>query len=510
MRTELSPSQRVAFDTAMAALETTSTAVVHCADGLGRTTVLRALHESLGGVFLGGKELLEASRDAHPLATDETVHALIARALASSDVVVFDDLHLLANATTFWQVYPRGGFLLDAIVALTATAEETGKTLVFGADGRTATTLLARMDRAVIPDLTVDDFRHVIAAWAGAERAASLDVTKIHRFAPKLNARQLRRTSETLAHRTDELSTEAFLAHIAEHHLASNVRMGEVQDVDLSDLRGMEDVLEALEASVVFPLENAELAAEFRLRPKRGVLLAGPPGTGKTTIGRALARRLRGKFFLLDGTVISGSRDFYERVKRLFDLAKRNAPAIIFIDDSDVIFEANNETGLYRFLLTMLDGIESETAGQICVMLTAMDVGNLPPALVRSGRIELWLETRLPDSTARAQILADRCAELPASVGSVDIDRIAAATEGMSGADLKRMVDDGKLLYAFDLARARPLDTITDYILAALETVRANKHQYATAEARARGLRPARPPQFMVAQAMVEEHSRAR
>ena len=502
--TELCPSQRVAFDSAMAALETTTAAVVHCAEGLGRTTVLRALHASLGGAFLGGRELLEASRDSHPLATEETFHALISRALAAADVVIVDDLHLLANATTFHQFHPRGALLLDAVVALTSMAEEAGKTLVFGADGRTATTLLARIDRTVIADLTVDDFRYLCIAWLGAERAASLDVTKIHRFAPKLNARQLRRTCESLAHQDADVTTEAFLEHVAVHHLASNVRMGEVQDVDLSDLRGMEDVLEALEASVVFPLENAELAAEFRLRPKRGVLLAGPPGTGKTTIGRALARRLRGKFFLLDGTVISGSRDFYERVKRLFELAKRNAPAIIFIDDSDVIFEANNETGLYRFLLTMLDGIESETAGRICVMLTAMDVGNLPPALVRSGRIELWLETRLPDLTARALILADRCAELPQSVGAVDIDRIAASTEGMSGADLKRMVDDGKLLYAYDIARARSLTSITDYILAALETVRANKHQYAAAEARARSQRPVRPPQFMVGHAMAD------
>src|SRR5687768_268417 len=504
MSTELCPSQRIAFDAAMAALETATAAVVHCGDGLGRTTVLRAIHQSLGGVFLGARELLEASRDSHPLAPDETLHALISRALATADVVIFDDLQLLASATTFHQFYPRGAFLLDAVVALASAADEAGKTIVFGSDGRTATTLLARMDRAAISDFTVEDFRHVCVAWLGANRADSLDVAKIHRFAPKLNARQLRRTCESLAHRDADLTTEAFLEHVATHHLASNVRMGEVQDVDLSDLRGMEDVLEALEASVVFPLENAELAAEFRLRPKRGVLLAGPPGTGKTTIGRALARRLRGKFFLLDGTVISGSRDFYERVKRLFELAKRNAPAIIFIDDSDVIFEANNETGLYRFLLTMLDGIESETAGQICVMLTAMDVGNLPPALVRSGRIELWLETRLPDATARALILADRCAELPQSVGAVDIDRIAAATEGMSGADLKRMVEDGKLLYAFDLARARSVASITDYILAALETVRANKHQYATAEARARGLRPVRPPQFMVGHAMAD------
>ena len=139
-------------------------------------------------------------------------------------------------------------------------------------------------------------------------------------------------------------------------------------------------MLEALEAHVIMPLENAEVSQELGLKPKRGVLLAGPPGTGKTTIGRALARRLKSKFFLLDGTVISGTPDFFPRVQRIFEAAKQNAPCIIFIDDSDVIFESGNDTGLYRYLLTMLDGLESASAGRICLMMTAMDVGNLPPA----------------------------------------------------------------------------------------------------------------------------------
>src|SRR6185436_6754904 len=120
--------------------------------------------------------------------------------------------------------------------------------------------------------------------------------------------------------------------------------------------------------------ENDELASALGLKPKRGVLLAGPPGTGKTTIGRALAHRLKSKFFLIDGTSISGTPDFYRRIHHVFQTAKENAPGIIFIDDSDVIFEGGQETGLYRYLLTMLDGLESASAGRICLMMTAMDV----------------------------------------------------------------------------------------------------------------------------------------
>jgi SpoVK/Ycf46/Vps4 family AAA+-type ATPase len=266
--------------------------------------------------------------------------------------------------------------------------------------------------------------------------------------------------------------------------------------VDLKDLKGLDDVLEALEANVVLPLENSELAEELNLKPKRGVLLAGPPGTGKTTIGRALAHRLKSKFFLIDGTIVSGTHDFYHRINRVFEAAKQNAPGIIFIDDSDVIFETGQETGLYRYLLTMLDGLESTSAGRVCLMMTAMDVGNLPPALVRSGRIELWLETRLPDEHARTAILTDRCTELPAAITPVNVEQLAAASDGLSGADLKRVIEDGKLLFAFARSRGAPTEPPTTYFLRAIDTVRRNKEQYAVAEARARTRHPVRPPYF--------------
>jgi ATP-dependent 26S proteasome regulatory subunit len=147
----------------------------------------------------------------------------------------------------------------------------------------------------------------------------------------------------------------------------------------------------------------------------------------------------------------------------------------------------------------MLDGLESESAGRVCVMMTAMDVSNLPPALTRSGRIELWLETRLPDSLARAAVLQQHLAQLPATFETVDVERLVAATEGFTGADLKRLVEDGKNLYAYDRATEQPLRPATDYFLSAVATVQANKQRYAQAEAQAQQRRRIdRPPYFSV------------
>ncbi|HJU75362.1 MAG TPA: ATP-binding protein, partial [Gemmatimonadaceae bacterium] len=423
------------------------------------------------------------------------VYRVLADALEKNDVVIVDDFQLIAIVSCCSHAYPRLNLMAAALVPLAAMAEDVGKTLVFATEHVPIAGLYQRFPTAHIAEFTVDDFNALCAHYLGAARAHTLDMRRIHRFAPKLNARQLRKSCEAL--REDaKLDTERFVDYLREHHMASNVDLGEVQAVNLQDLKGLDDVLDALEANVILPLENSQVADELQLKPKRGVLLAGPPGTGKTTIGRALAHRLKSKFFLIDGTVISGTPEFYPRIHRIFEAAKQNAPGIIFIDDSDVIFESGHDTGLYRFLLTMLDGLESASAGRICLMMTAMDVANLPPALVRSGRIELWLETRLPDPTARAAILVDLCAGLPKAIGQVDIDALATASEGLSGADLKRVVEDGKLLFAYERVKKSGTRPPTEFFVRAVETVRRNKEHYAAAEARARMRHPVRPPYF--------------
>ena len=177
-------------------------------------------------------------------------------------------------------------------------------------------------------------------------------------------------------------------------------------------------------------------------------------------------------------------------------MAKANAPSVLFIDDSDAIFESGEELGLYRYLLTMLDGLESAGAGRVCVMMTAMEVGHLPPALLRSGRVELWLEMRLPDEAARAAILSNHLGSLPKALGGVDFSRLASVTNGFTGADLKRLAEDGKLLLAGDKARQQPLRPPTDYFLEAVATVSTNKRRYAEAETRAPPAAPGRAPHF--------------
>jgi predicted AAA+ superfamily ATPase len=356
------------------------------------------------------------SLQAHSAAAiEEAFVKMFERSMAEHELIVVDDLHLLMNTVESCN-YPRAELFDAALTAILDQAASLQKKLVFAVKDRVPAPVQQRAYTFEIEEFTPADFECICRVHLGTEGASRLNFHEIHRFAPKLNGHQLRKACMWLQ-TVSELNTEKFIDYLQSQHMVSNVDLDEVQPVDWKDLRGVDDVIRALEAKIALPFENDALATALGLRPKRGVLLAGPPGTGKTTIGRALAHRLKSKFFLIDGTVIAGSDFFYRKVFDVFEEAKRNAPSVVFIDDADVIFEDKDERGFYRYLLTMLDGLESASAERVCVMMTAMDVNSLPPAMVRSGRIELWLETKLPDEAARASILRDKLAKLPSPIG---------------------------------------------------------------------------------------------
>jgi len=312
---KLCPAQKTAFDYLSAGLQVGSILRLWGGVGRGKTTVLTELHKQVGGAFLNMKDFVEASTGKHPLALEETLYQLIVDTLKAHPLVIVDDIHLLDLFSAGCHFYPRSGYFNSIMMGLCTYALDAKKKLIFGTRSDFAEAAAQRSYSFGIERFKVEDYAALVETFQSDVK--QLDFQKIFRFAPKLNAHQLKAACQWLVN-YKELTTDLFIEYLRSQRLASNVDLGEVQAVDLKDLKGVDEVLRNLEINIVLPLQNDELANRFRLRSKRGVLLYGPPGTGKTTVGRALAHRLKGKFFLIDGTFLAVTQGFYDRSNRVF------------------------------------------------------------------------------------------------------------------------------------------------------------------------------------------------
>lgn len=310
----LTPAQQEAAEGLSTAMTRGNLLVLQGDIGLGKTTVLKHVQANAGGVLLGMLEFMQTLEAREPFAVEEAWLRLMEVSLANYDIVFLDDMHLISKVVEGYS-YPRQS-LLD--VAITAVLELAGssKKLVFAVEEDISESISRRAETCKIGDCEPQDYQSICSAYLGIT-ADSLDYERIHRFAPGLTAHQLKTACACMRGATN-FDTDGFIEYLVSHNLSSNVQIKEVEAVDWNDLKGVDDVIRALEAKIAFPLEDHRVAAEFQLKPKRGVLLAGPPGTGKTTIGRALAHRLKSKFFLIDGTVIAGTNNFYCEIKQIF------------------------------------------------------------------------------------------------------------------------------------------------------------------------------------------------
>lgn len=218
--------------------------------------------------------------------------------------------------------------------------------------------------------------------------------------------------------------------------------------VRFSDIGGIGDVKEELEEIIDF-LRNPKRYYSFGARMPRGVLLVGPPGVGKTMIAKAVAAEADVPFFYQSGAsfvqiyVGMGAK----RVSELFSAAKKNAPAIIFIDEIDAVGKKrdggrNDEReGTLNQLLTEMDGFE-ETSG-IVVIAATNNIDVMDAALLRAGRFDRRIFVELPTATEREAILQKYLRHIPNDLSVADI---AKMTVGFNGASLAALVNEAALL----------------------------------------------------------------
>lgn len=166
------------------------------------------------------------------------------------------------------------------------------------------------------------------------------------------------------------------------------------------DLVGVEEIIDEITTSIINPMRLGVTGIPI----KKGLLMCGPPGTGKTSIGRWLAHQIKGKFYLIRGEAGINGPTLIETFQSTVRKAHENGPAVVFIDDGDVLFDHDDT---YRAFLTILDGIETNQRSDVCVILTCMNMRRVPASLLRGGRLEMALVTRLPDRK-KIQIILER------------------------------------------------------------------------------------------------------
>ena len=225
--------------------------------------------------------------------------------------------------------------------------------------------------------------------------------------------------------------------------------------VTFSDVAGEDEAKQELMEIVDF-LRNPAKYHALGARLPRGVLLVGPPGTGKTLTARAVAGEAGVPFFSVSAS------EFVEmfvgvgasRVRDLFDKAKASSPSIIFVDEMDAVGRqrfaglggSNDEREqTLNQLLVEMDGFE--TNQEVIVMAATNRPDVLDPALLRPGRFDRQVTVGLPDRKGRVAILRIHTRGIPLNSG-VDIERIARATTGFSGADLSNLVNEAALTAA--------------------------------------------------------------
>ncbi|GAB3393488.1 ATP-dependent zinc metalloprotease FtsH [Humibacter soli] len=246
--------------------------------------------------------------------------------------------------------------------------------------------------------------------------------------------------------------------------------------VTFDDVAGSDEAIEELQEIKDFLKEPAKFQAVGARIPK-GVLLYGPPGTGKTLLARAVAGEAGVPFYSISGS------DFVEmfvgvgasRVRDLFDQAKQNAPAIIFVDEIDAVGR-HRGAGLggghdereqtLNQLLVEMDGFDVKTNVILIAATNRPDI--LDPALLRPGRFDRQIGVDAPDLLGRKKILEVHGRGKPLAAG-VDLEVVARKTPGFTGADLANVLNEAALLTARSNAQLidnRALDEAIDRVIA--------------------------------------------
>merc|ERR1712168_1270017 len=220
--------------------------------------------------------------------------------------------------------------------------------------------------------------------------------------------------------------------------------------IGYDDIGGCRKQLAQIKELVELPLRHPGLFKAIGVKPPRGILLFGPPGTGKTLMARAVANETGAFFFLINGPEIMSklAGESESNLRKAFEEAEKNSPAIIFIDELDSIAPQREKTHgeverrIVSQLLTLMDGLKQRS--HVIVMAATNRPNSIDPALRRFGRFDREVDIGIPDAVGRLEVLRIHTKNMKLH-DNVDLDLVAKETYGHVGADLAALCSEAAL-----------------------------------------------------------------
>jgi transitional endoplasmic reticulum ATPase len=223
-----------------------------------------------------------------------------------------------------------------------------------------------------------------------------------------------------------------------------------LDDIGYDDIGGVRKQLAQIREIVELPLRHPGLFKSLGIKPPRGMLMFGPPGSGKTLIARAVANETGAFFFLINGPEIMSKMagESEDNLRKAFAEAEKNAPSIIFIDEIDSIAPKRDkvngevERRIVSQLLTLMDGLKARA--HIVVMAATNRPNSIDPALRRFGRFDREVDIGVPDETGRMEVMRIHTKNMKLAE-DVDLEQVARETHGFVGADLAALCTEAAL-----------------------------------------------------------------
>jgi transitional endoplasmic reticulum ATPase len=424
--------------------------LLHGPPGCGKTFFAQAIAEEFGLHFLSVP--LETALSKYVSGAPDAIQRLFQEARSKRPCLLFfDEFDAIARKRQDASMHYEQQ-MVDVLLQHLDTYRETPGLLIVAATNR-----FEDLDPAVVREgrfdykvkVTNPDFEARLAILktliAGRPHGRQLRLVELAHDLEGLSAAQIRSVVDEAALAALEAGQPIRAEHLRaayQAHVAAS-RYGGVP-LAWGDLIVPAETKRKLQFIQQF-IENPQIVRQLGITPPSGILLSGPPGTGKTTIARVLASESRASFFAISAADIFSKwlGESEQRVKELFTRARAQVPAIIFIDEIDAITERRAESdsagdrvrnSVVNMFLVEMDGLDSST--RVFVIGATNRPELLDEALLRPGRLGERIDIPLPDAAARKALLKLFTKKMRLAA-SVDLDRLTAQTEGASGAQLK-------------------------------------------------------------------------